>query len=54
MPYSEAAFFDGNHCHHCATRDEHLRNERIAARCRDIARENASRRGIQRRLMHCD
>ena len=25
MPYSELAYFDGNHCAHCATRDEHKR-----------------------------
>jgi len=24
MVYSEAAYFDGNHCAHCATRDDHI------------------------------
>lgn len=27
--YSEAAYFDGDHCHHCATRDEFRRLQRI-------------------------
>lgn len=27
--YSERAYFDGDHCQHCATRDEHLRLARI-------------------------
>lgn len=44
MHYSELAYFDGNHCHHCATRDEHLRYERIRKRERAIIRENASMR----------
>lgn len=26
--YSEAAYFGGDHCHHCAARDEILRVER--------------------------
>lgn len=26
--YSEAAYFDGNHCQHCADRDEHRRIQR--------------------------
>lgn len=29
MIYSEAAYFEGNHCQHCADRDEHLRWQRI-------------------------
>lgn len=29
MLYSEAAYFDGNHCAHCAARDEHNRLQRI-------------------------
>ncbi len=29
MLYSEAAYFDGNHCAHCAAREEHKRIERI-------------------------
>ncbi len=28
MLYSEASYFDGNHCAHCATRDEHMRLQR--------------------------
>lgn len=28
MLYSEAAYFDGNHCAHCAARDEHMRLQR--------------------------
>jgi hypothetical protein len=31
MLYSEAAYFDNNHCAHCAARDEHLRLQRIRA-----------------------
>lgn len=26
--YSEMAYFDGNHCAHCAARDEHMRLQR--------------------------
>lgn len=29
MLYSERAYFDGDHCHHCAARDEWLRLARI-------------------------
>lgn len=29
MIYSEAAYFEGNACQHCADRDEHLRLARI-------------------------
>lgn len=29
MPYSERAYFDGDHCQHCADRDERQRLERI-------------------------
>lgn len=32
-PYSEAAYFDGNHCAHVAAREEHLRLEGIRKRC---------------------
>lgn len=28
MSYSERAYFMGDHCHHCAARDEVLRLER--------------------------
>lgn len=42
--YSEAAYFDGNHCHHCATRDEHLRLERIRKEASKAVRSNERRR----------
>lgn len=42
--YSEAAYFDGNHCAHCASRDDHNRLQRIAATARSILR----RRGVGR------
>jgi len=29
MLYSEAAYFDNNHCAHCATRDDYNRLQRI-------------------------
>lgn len=29
MSYSEAAYFDGNHCQHVAARDDFLRLQRI-------------------------
>ena len=28
MSYAERAYFEGDHCHHCAERDEWLRLER--------------------------
>jgi hypothetical protein len=28
MNHAEASYFDGDHCQHCADRDEHLRLER--------------------------
>ena len=31
--YAERAYFDGDHCAHCAARDEQKRLERIAERC---------------------
>lgn len=40
--YSEAAYFDGDHCHHCATRDEFRRLQRIE---REGARMIERRRG---------
>lgn len=41
--YSEAAYFDGNHCAHCAARDEHLRlqHKRIEGH-KALARCNAT------------
>lgn len=41
--YSERAYFDGDHCHHCATRDEHDRLRRVEKRNRE------ARRAIERR-----
>lgn len=35
MPYSEAAYFDGNHCHHCAAWEDHKRLVRIAKRAKE-------------------
>lgn len=40
MIYSEAAYFDGNHCAHVASRDEHNRLKRI----RDEGRKAFERR----------
>lgn len=40
MLYAEAAYFDGDHCQHCADRDENLHRERIEARAR-VARRRA-------------
>jgi len=34
--YSERAYFDGDHCAHCAARDEFQRLKRIAKDCREI------------------
>ena len=36
MIYSEASYFDGNHCHHCAARDETLRLARIERRAKAL------------------
>lgn len=30
MIYAERAYFEGDHCQHCADREEHLRLARIA------------------------
>lgn len=40
MSYSERAYFEGDHCHHCASRDEHLRIVRI---------RNDARKAFERR-----
>jgi hypothetical protein len=40
MSYSERAYFEGDHCHHCAARDEHQRLKRI----KDQARRALDRR----------
>lgn len=45
MPYSERAYFEGDHCAHCAARDEFMRLARIqVAVIRALDRRN-SRRG---------
>lgn len=41
MSYAERAYFEGDHCHHCAARDEVLRLERK----RTEARRFLDRRG---------
>ena len=46
MPYSERAYFDGDHCQHCADRDEHARLERA----RKAMRQAADRRRGSRSL----
>lgn len=45
--YSEMAYFDGNHCQHVATRDEHLRLERKRNEMR-VAARNIERRRVAR------
>lgn len=47
--FAERAFFDGDHCSHCATRDEHLRLERIAKRNREALRAIERRTGSRAR-----
>lgn len=43
--YSEAAYFDGNHCAHCAARDEVMRLARIQAQGRRyVERRTGGRR----------
>lgn len=41
--YSERAYFDGDHCQHCADRDEHARLDRYRKVARTIMRDR--RRG---------
>lgn len=45
--YAERAYFDGDHCQHCAARDEHDRlcaiAKRNAALVRSIERRTGSR-----------
>lgn len=45
MLYSEAAYFDGNHCQHVAAWEEHKRLERIARQCREAAQSERRRNG---------
>lgn len=47
--YAERAYFDNDACHHCATRDEHLRLERIAKRNREALRAIERRQGSRAR-----
>lgn len=44
MSYAERAYFDGDHCHHVATRDEHQRLRRIEDRGRRALRSMDRRR----------
>lgn len=43
--YAERAYFDNDACHHCATRDEHERLQRIAATNRQALRSIERRTG---------
>lgn len=43
MSYSERAYFDGDHCAHCAARDEFERLRRIAKRAREFERRTGGR-----------
>ena len=44
MSYSERAFFEGDHCHHCGTREEHQRLARINRQSHDLlARHHRNR-----------
>lgn len=43
MSYSERAYFDGDHCQHCAARDEHQRLQRARRQM-----EQADRRRLPR------
>ena len=45
MLYAEAAYFDGNHCHHVATWEEHKRLARIRKACDTFARNDRRRNG---------
>lgn len=47
MSYAEAAYFDGNHCHHVATRDDFLRLQRIREQGRRIVERRRGSRGIR-------
>jgi hypothetical protein len=44
MSYSERAYFDGDHCQHCADRDEFIRLQRIRSNAiKAVQRERRSR-----------
>lgn len=47
--YAEAAYFEGNHCAHCAARDEAARLARIEARNRAAWRMVERRKGSRAR-----
>lgn len=44
MSYAERAYFEGDHCHHCAARDEALRLERKLTEARRALDRRSSRR----------
>lgn len=44
MPYSERAFFDGDHCQHVADLHEHLRLQRIRNQARAMLERRRSPR----------
>ena len=39
MPYSERAYFEGDHCAHCAARDEFMRLKRIRENCQRMTNQ---------------
>jgi hypothetical protein len=39
MPYSERAYFEGDHCHHCAAWDDKRLADRRKAQARQFGRE---------------
>lgn len=46
MIYSEAAYFDGNHCHHVATWEEHKRLTRLRRdACKAVSLQERRRNG---------
>lgn len=45
MIYSEAAYFDGNHCQHVAEWEERKRLAWIERRCREAIRAHERRHG---------
>lgn len=42
MPYSERAYFEGDHCQHCASWEEHLRLERYRRQAREMIRRRSA------------
>lgn len=49
MPYSERAYFEGDHCQHCADRNEHLRQARISKTTAQHIRQAARQMARERR-----